>query len=134
MIARSLLLVYMLVSVGAGSRYAPGKFETAVRLHQSYGHLPAELPDYIDGYMALPYPEDMGRVFLVCFEDGECEHLLAADCAGVEDGGLSWMIRSGVAAELDHATAERHGADLGLARIWIYEERQFTRKSPAYPE
>ena len=122
MFLHALLIGYILVSSGIGSRYAPGKFEAVIRNRQRYGQLPMELPEDIDGYMTLPYPEDIGKVFLVCFEDGECDRLLVADCAGVTDGGLAWMLNGGVAAEVDHETAERHGANPALPMIRIYEE------------
>jgi hypothetical protein len=122
MFLRTLLVGYVLVASGIGSRYASGKFETVIRNRQRYGQLPLALPENIAGYMALPYPEDIGKVFLVCFEDGECDWLLVADCAGIGDGGLAWMLNGGVAAEVDHKTAERHSANSALPMIWVYKK------------
>ena len=99
---------------GWASQYAPGVMGRTVKVRQAgqtYHDLPEALPQ-VDGYAAVRWCGDIGRLLLVRPEGGDWELFLAADCAGPqlrEDGttGGDWMDRSGVILEVGYPTAER---------------------------
>jgi len=64
----------------------------------------------VDGFIAVAEREDIGRLFYLRPQGrDEWELFLAADCAGIADGGYSWMKRNRILAEVDYATALRWG-------------------------
>lgn len=102
---KPLLLLALLVS-GIASRYDPGVFDAVVATRQAYGQLPARID--ATRYIALADCGRVGDSVMVCHE-GECWRALVADCAGVADGGLAWMLRNGIAGEVDYDTAMEYG-------------------------
>jgi len=116
-IALTLILTAQVVTTdtiesGWASQYAPGRMLEVVRNRQrgccGRYSLPAVLPD-VDGFIAVAEREDIGRLFYLRPVGGEWELFLAADCAGLADGGYSWMKRGNILAEVDYATALRWG-------------------------
>lgn len=64
----------------------------------------------MDGFFAAREREDIGRLFYIRpVGSGVWELFLAADCAGVEDGGYLWMQRNDILIEVDYRTAQRWG-------------------------
>lgn len=107
------------VLIGVASQYDPGVFEQVVRVRQSYGSLPTNLPDYDGAHVAVLDCGDVGQQVLVC-RDGACRFALIADCAGIADGGYAWMVRNRIAGELDSATATQLDA-LGKEIVILYD-------------
>ena len=103
------VLVVAIAVTGIASRYDPGVFQSVVQVRQRSGSLPSQLPDYDGAHIALLDCSDIGKQVLVCKGD-DCRFALVADCAGVTDGGRAWMIRNGIAGEIDDVTAERLNA------------------------
>lgn len=116
---KSIFVLTLIVS-GWASRYDPGVFETVISNRQndltSYS-LPRNI--YSDRYIALADCSRIGDYVLIDFGDNT-EIALVADCAGVGDGGLSWMIRNNIAGELDPVTYFENRTPTGL-KISIYE-------------
>ena len=109
---------------GVASQYAPGTMERVVRVRQSgrtWHDLPETLPE-VDGYAAVLDCGDVGRLVLVRPPNRPWELFLAADCAGIADGGRDWMVRGGIALEVDHLSAVRWdtiGRGAMVDVVWI---------------
>ena len=114
-----ILLLSLLVQ-GFSSRYDPGVFERVIENRQSWDQLPQNIKD--TNYIALADCDLVGTRVLVCYED--CWFALVADCAGIADGGLSWMQTNNIAGEVDYDTAMREGC-LGK-QISIYTFKTIT--------
>jgi len=111
-------LILSVVVTGFASQYAPRVMSTVIANRQSGRTrvgLPQELPD-VHGYIAVLSCDDVGKIYYLrpagC-EDCGWERFLAADCAGVSDGGYAWMERNGVPCELDYDTVLRWGERYG---------------------
>lgn len=129
----------VLVSKGVLSQYAPLKMKEVINIRQQHGrtawNLPYELPR-VFGYIAMPYPEMIGKTVLICVYwdlhvDAElvaCELFLVVDCAGVADGGLAWMMRNNIIAEVDYKSAEA----LGFVGRGVYAEIYRVVKNPRW--
>ena len=105
-------LVFIITATGTASQYAPRVMDKVVynRQHLSTSFsLPGELPN-VHGYVATRDCSDIGKIVYLrpanC-EDCGFERFLVADCAGVADGGLSWMVRNNILVEVDYETALR---------------------------
>lgn len=114
-----LLAALVVLVTGAASRYDPYVFQGVVAVRQSYGSLPENLPDFDGAFIAMLEPDNIGQVVLVCVED-DCRYALVADCAGIADGGYAWMVRNGVAGELDFWSYQSLRA--GGKSLQIYRE------------
>lgn len=106
-----LAALVIVVHTAIASQYAPGVMERVIRVRQQPGRtahtLPAVLPD-VDGYVAVMDCSRIGSVVLLRPVGASLwERFLVTDCAGIADGGRDWMLRNGIVAEIDHATAER---------------------------
>jgi hypothetical protein len=122
----SITLALIVVAAGWASHYDPNVMERTVAVRQRIGHLPENL-DWEGGYIALLEPDLIGQEVLVCKEHS-CRWVLVVDCAGHADGGYAWMVRNGIAGELDYRTAtemQTHGHKitvyLPIMRKFIYE-------------
>lgn len=114
--------VLTLIASGWASRYDPGVFESVISTRQNHltSHsLPRNI--YSNSYVALADCSRIGEYVLIDFGD-QTELALVADCAGVRDGGLAWMIRNNIAGELDPDTYFENIGATGL-KISIYEIR-----------
>jgi hypothetical protein len=105
-------LVFTIIMTGIASQYAPGVMDKVVYNRQNLStvvSLPNNLPA-VDGYVASQYCSDIGKIIYLrpadC-EECEFEKFLVADCAGIADGGLSWMLRNNIVVEVDYETAVR---------------------------
>ena len=103
------VLIAVIAVTGIASRYDPGVFQSVVQVRQRSGSLPSQLPEYDGAHIALLDCRDVGKQVLVC-KGNDCRFALVADCAGVADGGRAWMIRNGIAGEVDDVTADRLNA------------------------
>lgn len=110
-------LVLLLIAQGVASRYDPGVFERVVAVRQRYAQLPAAATD-AKRFIALADCSRVGDTVVVCHE-ASCWEALVADCAGITDGGLRWMLTKGIAGEVDYDTAVETGC-VGR-RIRVYE-------------
>jgi len=117
-----IIIIVSLLLTGYSSRYDPGVFQTVIRNRQSWGQLPTNIKD--TNYIALADCNLVGTRVLVCYED--CWFALVADCAGIADGGLSWMQTNNIAGEVDNDTAMREGC-LGK-QISVYTLRTITSR------
>jgi hypothetical protein len=110
----SAILALSIVMTGWASQYAPGVMDKVVYNRQHLStvlSIPQKLPA-VHGYVAGRYCSDIGGVVYLrpagC-DDCRFERFLVADCAGIADGGLSWMLRNNIVVEVDYATAVRWG-------------------------
>lgn len=96
------------------SQYSSGKMQQVIEYRQRVGQIPDDLSQY-DGFVAGRYADEIGSAVWMRpqpdenepDENGSWELFLVVDCAGVADGGLEWMLRSGVLYEIDYETAVR---------------------------
>ena len=106
MISAGLLFVPP-ISTGWASQYAPGVMDKVIVNRQAWDQIPDEIDQY-DGFVAGRYPDEIGKaVWIRPVGTDEWELFLVVDCAGIADGGLAWMKRSGVLYEVDYQTAVR---------------------------
>jgi hypothetical protein len=110
------LIVVALITSGVASRYDPGVFTRTLLVRSRWQTLP---DSGFDGHIALLDCSRVGDIVMVCFHNGNCKSMLVADCAGIADGGAAWMIRNGIAGEVDYRTAKEEGC-VGK-RIAVYE-------------
>ena len=117
-----IIIILTLLVQGFSSRYDPGVFQTVIRNRQSWGQLPTNIKD--TNYIALADCNLVGTRVLVCYED--CWLALVADCAGVGDGGLTWMRQHNIAGEVDYSTAMR--TDCVGKKISVFTFKTMTQK------
>lgn len=105
------IILSFVILVGTASHYGPGGvMERTIEARQRMGHLPQMLPD-VDGYVARPYPDDIGKViWLKPLDYHSWESFLVVDCGGVADGGRAWMLNNNILVEVDYQTATRWGS------------------------
>lgn len=121
------MLLILLLS-GIASQYAPGKMQEVIHTRQivSTSHpLPTQLPQ-VDGYIAVADPSLIGEQLLVCPEQLPCRLMLVVDCAGIQDGGLSWMNSNGIVLEMDYASAVAWNTVGRGLKVNVYR-RQYVR-------
>lgn len=84
--------------------------ESVVRVRQAeltQYNLPAEIPDYVDGFVAVERCDRIGELITVVY--GELtEIMMVADCSGHAETSL-WMKRNNILLEVGHETALRWG-------------------------
>lgn len=82
--------------------------EDVIEYRLRHDQIPPSLGVEVDGYVAVPYCQDLGKVVLARPEGSEeWETFLVADCGSVYDGGRQWMLQNDVLIEVGHATATR---------------------------
>jgi len=85
----------------------------------AWGQIDAEYAATFDCYVAGHYPKEIGEtVYIRPAEwkpdmDGKFTKCLVIDTAGVQDGGLAWMLRNNVLYELNADTMLRLSGRLG---------------------
>lgn len=100
-------LLLILALTGTASQYAPGVMNEVIINRQNMQQIPEDVSMY-DGYIAVQEADDIGKIFyLRPLGYDEWESFLAVDCAGIADGGKSWMLRNNILVEVDYLTAER---------------------------
>lgn len=110
-----MVLALSIIVTGIASQYAPGVMDKVVynRQHLSTSFsLPGELPN-VHGYVATRDCSDIGKIVYlrpVDCDDCRFEKFLVADCAGIADGGFSWMVRNNIIVEIDYESAVRLNA------------------------
>jgi len=106
------ILVLSIIMTGWASQYDQGIMDKVVHNRQNastFLSLPEKLP-VVHGYVASRHCLDIGEIiYLRPLGCKECafERFLIADCAGVVDGGLDWMVRNNIIVEVDYETALR---------------------------
>jgi len=94
---------------GIASQYDPGVMSHAISYRQRHHQIPHDLSSY-SGFMAVLESDNIGREYWVRpINSSTWEKFLAVDCAGIADGGYSWMVNSGIIAEIDYDSAVRWG-------------------------
>jgi len=117
----NVLLVFVLVTSGWASQYAPGRMEEVIRVRQTRATampLPADLPA-VDGYIAVLDCAQIGQVWYLRYGE-TVEAFLVVDCAG-DAATRAWMERNGILVEVDAQTAQRWGVVGRGARIEVVQ-------------
>jgi hypothetical protein len=129
------MLALTVVMTGWGSQYAPGVMDKVIATRQAgltSMDLPMDVSGY-DGYVAVLDCSWIGReVWIKPVEGDTWERFLVTDCAGIADGGATWMIEGGIIAEFDYESAVRldtvgHGIQIQMA-VLDYKEVAWNTK------
>jgi hypothetical protein len=100
-------LFLVLLVAGVASRYDPGVFEMVARNRG--------LSEWDGGHIAVLDGDLVGETVIVCDSDDVCWWAQVTDCAGIADGGYAWMVRNGIAGELDyHRGLYRSGTEISV--------------------
>jgi len=119
-------LLLVLAVTGIASQYAPGVMDEVITNRQKWEQIPQDVSNF-DGYIAVQNSGDIGKVFYIKPEGYDSwEKFLAVDCAGIADGGKSWMLRNNILVEVDYSTAERWDAVGRGKKIRMLTEEQYT--------
>lgn len=113
------LVLVSLVAVGFVSRYDPGVFESVVRTRRVWDQNVSKT--FEDGYIAVLDCDLVGETVFVEFEDGSYTYLKVADCAGIADGGASWMQRNKISGEVDFNTAMKFDCVGQVASVYLVD-------------
>lgn len=116
------MIILSLLTIGNTSAYAPGVFREVVYNRQAgiTSHDLGEVPEDVTGFIAVSDCSLIGRKILACFDGGGCEKLLIADCAGVADGGKTWMQEGGYAGEVSWNIWEKYKIPNEVLRVRLY--------------
>lgn len=93
-------LMFSPSDTGYLSAYDQVPTDATIAYHQELGNLPEDLSGY-DVYLAVLECDNHGRTGTLVAE-GLALKFIVFDCAGIEDGGYSWMVRHNIVAEIDY--------------------------------
>lgn len=104
-----MILIHTSTQTGWASHYGNGGvMQSTIAARQRMGHIPQTLPT-VDGYAAVKYPNQIGDVIWVRPINSYWSSVLIVDCAGIQDGGLDWMLRNNILLEVDYRLASQWG-------------------------
>jgi len=116
-----LIFTTLFILSGFTSRYDYGVFEKVLATRQAglTAHDVGKVNAYIDGFIAVEDCSLINKEVMACFENG-CEHLLVVDCAGIADGGRTWMQTHSIAGEVDPDTFKEHKVEGESLKMHLY--------------
>lgn len=119
------VLIALLISQNAHaergylSAYAQLPTDATLEYRQELGQIPTDLSQF-DAYIAVLDCTKIGDTGELHTDVGILD-VLVFDCAGIEDGGASWMAENSILAEFDYYTWERHPELIGTEAILVLD-------------
>ena len=113
------------VMEGWATHYADTVMENTIYT-QTYvlNHLPEDIDfDFFEGFIASPDCSRIGEIAYISHNERPFSPYLVVDCAGansIVEGGITWMERDNVLAEVDWDTCVRWDTCGGGTRIRMY--------------